>query len=344
MTEHGIRRSCRVRRAHRCYDACMKKEYTTHRNNAYMKLFYTDVFVLPLPPRHHFPMEKYRLVRERLLSKGIAPPEDFHIPHAATDEEITRAHSPAYLHKIATGDLTPGELRRLNLPWTERLVERARLSCGATIDACRAALAQGIAVNLAGGTHHAFRDRAEGYCVFNDAAVAGRAMLAKGRTERVSIIDCDVHQGNGTAAMLAGDSSVFTFSMHGHKNFPHDKETSDLDIALDDGADDATYLAELDRGLPEAIGKFQPQLAIYLAGADPYLDDRFGRLRLTREGLAERDRRVLGRCLERGIPVAITMAGGYARSIDDTVAIHVQTVQIAASLAADFGKIVRTAP
>lgn len=309
-----------------------------------MKLYYTDIFVLPLPPGHHFPMEKYRLVREQLLAEGIAQPGDFRIPHAATDEEITRAHSTSYLRKIVTGNLTPGELRRLSLPWTERLVERSRRSCGATIDACRAALAEGIAVNLAGGTHHAFRDRAEGYCVFNDAAVAGRAMLAEGLAGRVSIIDCDVHQGNGTAAMLAGDSSIFTFSMHGHKNFPHDKETSDLDIALDDGTDDAAYLAALDRGLDTAIGTFKPQLAIYLAGADPYLDDRFGRLRLTREGLAERDRRVLGRCLERRIPVAITMAGGYARSIDDTVAIHVQTVRIAASLASEFKKIVRAAP
>ena len=301
-----------------------------------MKLFYTDIFVLPLPPGHHFPMEKYRLVRDRVIAEGVAPPEIFFIPHPATDEEITRAHDPAYLKKIITGDLTPQELRRLSLPWSDRLVERARRSCGATIDACRSALSDGIAVNLAGGTHHAFRDRAEGYCVFNDAAVAARAMIAEGRADRIAIIDCDVHQGNGTAAMLAGDAAVFTFSMHGLKNFPHDKEASDLDIALEDGADDGCYRSALARGLDEAVGRFRPQLAIYLAGADPFHDDRFGRLKLSMEGLAERDRMVLTCCRKRGVPVAIAMAGGYARNIDDTVAIHVQTVKIAISLSEEF--------
>ena len=222
-----------------------------------MKIFYTDIFVLPLPPGHHFPMEKYRLLRDRLIAESIAPLEDFVIPHAATDEEITRAHSPDYLRKIVSGDLTPQELRRLSLPWSQQLVERARRSSGATIDACRAALADGIAVNLAGGTHHAFRDRAEGYCVFNDAAVAARAMIAEGRVRRIAVIDCDVHQGNGTAAMLAADPDIFTFSMHGLKNFPHDKETSDLDIALEDGTDDAAYMEALSRGLEEAVRPIQ---------------------------------------------------------------------------------------
>lgn len=304
-----------------------------------MKIFYTDIFELPLPPGHHFPMEKYRLVREGLLAGGIAPEENFHVPPAATDAEITRAHDAAYLQKIVTGDLSPQELRRLSLPWTDRLVERARRSCGATIAASRAALTEGIAVNLAGGTHHAFRDRAEGYCVFNDAAVAARAMRAEGRAERISIIDCDVHQGNGTAAILRGDSAIFTCSLHGLKNFPHDKEASDLDIALDDGTDDRAYLAALIRGLDEAVGLFQPRLAIYLAGADPYEGDRFGRLKLTKQGLKERDRLVLSYCLQRGVPVAIAMAGGYGRTIYDTVAIHVQTVQVAAELAAGFAGI-----
>ncbi len=304
-----------------------------------MKIFYTDIFVLPLPPGHHFPMEKYRLLRDRLIAESIAPLEDFVIPHAATDEEITRAHSPDYLRKIVSGDLTPQELRRLSLPWSQQLVERARRSCGATIDACRAALADGIAVNLAGGTHHAFRDRAEGYCVFNDAAVAARAMIAEGRVRRIAVIDCDVHQGNGTAAMLHSDPDIFTFSMHGLKNFPHDKETSDLDIALEDGTDDAAYMEALRRGLKEAVGHFEPELVIYLAGADPFLDDRFGRLGLTMQGLYERDRLVFSYCCERRIPVAVTMAGGYARSIEDTVAIHFQTVQTAAAMAADFAGI-----
>ncbi len=304
-----------------------------------MKLFYTDIFVLPLPAGHHFPMEKYSLLREGLIAAGIAPPEDFHIPHSATDEEITRAHDPAYLRKILSGDLTDRELRRLSLPWSGRLIKRARRSCGATIDACRAARAQGIAVNLAGGTHHAFSDHAEGYCVFNDAAVAARAMRAEGLAERIAIIDCDVHQGNGTAAMLGGDADIFTLSLHGLKNFPHDKETSDLDIPLEDGTDDQAYLAALARGLDAAIGRFQPCLAIYLAGADPYQDDRFGRLKLTKQGLKERDCLVLGSCLENRVPVALTMAGGYARTIEDTVAIHMQTVGAAASMAADFAKM-----
>jgi acetoin utilization deacetylase AcuC-like enzyme len=303
-----------------------------------MKIFYSDIFVLPLPPGHHFPMEKYRLLRDRLIAEHIAPLENFVIPHAATDEEITRAHSPDYLRKIISGDLTPQELRRLSLPWSQQLVERARRSCGATIDACRAALADGIAVNLAGGTHHAFSDRAEGYCVFNDAAVAARAMIAEGRVRRIAVIDCDVHQGNGTAALLAADPALFTFSMHGLKNFPHDKETSDLDIALEDGTDDAAYMEALRGGLKEAVGHFEPELAIYLAGADPFLDDRFGRLGLTMQGLYERDRLVFTYCCERGIPVAVTMAGGYARCIEDTVGIHFRTVQTAAAMAADFAE------
>jgi acetoin utilization deacetylase AcuC-like enzyme len=301
-----------------------------------MKILYTDIFVLPLPPGHHFPMGKYRLLRDRLIAERIAPLEDYVIPHAATDEEITRAHSPEYLRKIVSGDLTPQELRRLSLPWSQQLLERARRSCGATIDACRAALADGIAVNLAGGTHHAFRDRAEGYCVFNDAAVAARAMIAEGRVRRIAVIDCDVHQGNGTAAMLAADPALFTFSMHGLKNFPHDKETSDLDIALEDGTGDAEYLPALSRGLDAAVGRFRPELVIYLAGADPFLDDRFGRLKLTMQGLYDRDRMVLSFCLEHRVPVAVTMAGGYARSIEDTVAIHFRTVQTAAAMAANL--------
>jgi acetoin utilization deacetylase AcuC-like enzyme len=194
-------------------------------------------------------------------------------------------------------------------------------------------------VNLAGGTHHAFRDRAEGYCVFNDAAVAARAMIAEGCVRRIAVIDCDVHQGNGTAAMLAADPALFTFSMHGLKNFPHDKEASDLDIALEDGTDDAVYTEALRRGLEEAVGRFEPELVIYLAGADPFFDDRFGRLGLTRQGLYERDRLVFTYCCERRIPVAVTMAGGYARSIEDTVGIHFQTVKTAAAMAADFAGI-----
>jgi len=297
-----------------------------------MKLFYTDIFVLPLPAGHHFPMEKYRLLRQRILEEGIAREEQFFVPHGATDEELTRAHDPDYLRRFVSGGLTPQEIRRLGLPWSLQLVERARRSSGATIDAARAALQDGCGINLAGGTHHAFRDHAEGYCVFNDSAVAALAMQAENRARRVAVIDCDVHQGNGTAAILARTPSVFTFSMHGRKNFPHDKQTSDLDIDLEDGTGDSTYLELLAGGMRETIERSRPDLAIYLAGADPYQDDTFGRLSLSKRGLAERDRFVLEHCHMKGIPIAVTMAGGYARTVADTVDIHLQTVRTAAAL------------
>lgn len=210
------------------------------------------------------------------------------------------------------------------------MVERSRRSAGATICACRAALADGtVAANLAGGTHHAFRDRGEGFCVFNDAAVAARAMQAEGRAGRILVVDCDVHQGNGTASILADDDSNFTFSIHGARNFPFAKECSDLDIELPDGCSDEAYLTHLDDGLATAFDLAQPDLVIYLAGADPYHDDRLGRLALSFAGLAERDRRVFARCKADAVPVAIAMAGGYARQIDDTVAIHAATIRLA---------------
>ncbi|MCP4716323.1 MAG: histone deacetylase [Deltaproteobacteria bacterium] len=297
-----------------------------------MKLFYTDIFVLPLPPGHHFPMEKYCRLRDRIVQKGLVNADSLCVPLAATDAEITRAHDPAYLRRIVAGAQSPQEIRRMGLPWTEQLVERARRSSGATIAACRSALSDGIGINLAGGTHHAFHDRAEGYCVFNDSAVAARAVLAEQHARRILIVDCDVHQGNGTAAILAADAAIFTFSMHGRKNFPHDKETSDLDIALEDGTEDAEYLDCLARGLATAIDRARPDLAVYLAGADPFYDDKFGRLALTMDGLLERDRYVLDTCSRAGIPVAVTMAGGYARQVGDTVEIHCNTVKAAVDL------------
>ena len=213
------------------------------------------------------------------------------------------------------------------------MVERSRRSAGATIAACRAAIADGVAANLAGGTHHAFRDRGEGFCVFNDAAVAARAMQAEGLVERVLIVDCDVHQGNGTASILHGDDSIFTFSIHGARNYPFAKEHSDLDIELPDGCPDAAYLLRLNEGLDTAFGLARPDLVIYLAGADPYQDDRLGRLALTFDGLAERDRTVFARCRAHRLPVAIAMAGGYARQITDTVRIHHTTLCLAKAMA-----------
>ncbi len=299
-----------------------------------MKIFYTDQFVLPLPAEHRFPMPKYHLLRERVTAENIVPPENMLIPDAATDEQLLRAHDADYLEHVKNGTLTAKEIRRIGFPWSPEMVERSRRSSGATIAACRAALSDGIAVNLAGGTHHAFRDHGEGYCVFNDSAIAARAMQAEGRARRVVILDCDVHQGNGTAAILAGDTSIFTFSIHGAKNFPYHKEVSSMDIELPDGTGDSDYLDMLDQGVTRALSLANADLAIYLAGADPYMGDRLGRLKLSMEGLAARDRFVLGLCRAERLPVAVTMAGGYAREVEDIVAIHMQTVRIAAEISA----------
>jgi acetoin utilization deacetylase AcuC-like enzyme len=298
-----------------------------------MRIFYSDTFVLPLPEGHRFPMRKYSMLRER-VERELDAPKTLVVPHAATDEELERAHDPAYVRRAQAGELTDREMRRIGFPWSAAMVERSRRSSGATIEACRAALEDGCAVNLAGGTHHAFRDRGEGFCVFNDSAVAARAAQAEGLVERVVIVDGDVHQGNGTAAILAGDDSVFTFSIHGAKNYPFDKETSDLDVGLPDGADDEAYLAAFEEGLLEALERSGAELAIYLAGADPFEGDRLGRMSVTKAGLAERDRILFDRLREAGVPVVVTMAGGYAGNVEDTVDIHFGTVRRAAEQAA----------
>jgi acetoin utilization deacetylase AcuC-like enzyme len=231
--------------------------------------------------------------------------------------------------------LSGAEQRAIGFPWTPQMVERSRRTSGATIAAARAALCDGTAANLAGGTHHAFRDRGEGFCVFNDSAIAARTLEAEGLIERVVIIDCDVHQGDGTAAIFRDDPSVFTFSIHGANNFPFAKEAGDLDIELPDGAGDREYLDALERGLAIALDRAAGDLAIYLAGADPYLDDRLGRLGLTKQGLLNRDRMVFEACTRAGMPVAVTMAGGYARDIADTVEIQFNTIETAAWFCAD---------
>jgi acetoin utilization deacetylase AcuC-like enzyme len=264
---------------------------------------------------------------------GIVALEDLVVPEAASDEEILHAHDAAYLDRVTRGELTSLEIRRIGLPWSPELVERARRAAGGTIAACRAALQDGIAASLSGGTHHAFRDHGQGYCVFNDVVIAARAMQAEGRAERVVFVDCDVHQGNGTAALAAGDPSLFTFSIHNEHNFPLHKERSDLDIGLADGVGDQEYLAALEGGLRQASVHAHADLALYLAGADPFVGDRLGRLALTKEGLARRDRLVLAMCRGACLPVAVVMAGGYGRNVQDTVDIHLQTVRIAAEIA-----------
>ena len=277
-------------------------------------------------------MEKYALLRERVLNEGIITADQLHIPEPASITELARAHDPAYIERVLNGQLTSAELRRIGFPWSPQMVERSRRSAGATIAACRVALSEGVGVNLAGGTHHAFSDAGAGYCVFNDAAVAARAMQAEGRAQRMAIIDCDVHQGDGTAAILAGDETIFTFSIHGANNFPFRKQQSDLDIALPDATSDTAYLDALEWGIRQVFASARPELIIYLAGADPYYDDRLGRLSLTKAGLAERDRLIFSFCRAAGVPIAITMAGGYARQIVDTVDIHAHTVAMAAML------------
>ncbi len=297
-----------------------------------MVVFYTDCFVLPLPPGHRFPMEKYAMLRERVAREWPAGLADIRIPAAATDAELSIAHDRGYVQCVARGELPPAQIRQLGFPWSPELVERSRRSVGATIEACRAAFSDGVSVNLAGGTHHAFADAPQGYCVFNDAVVAARLMQREGRARRVAIIDCDVHQGNGTAALAAGDASIFTFSIHGQKNFPFRKERSDLDVGLADGTGDREFLAGVARGIRAAIEIHEPDLVIYLAGADPHEGDRLGRLSVTKAGLARRDDMVLGACRDRRIPVAIAMAGGYGRDISNTVDIQFATVARAAAV------------
>ena len=297
-----------------------------------MKVFYSDHFVLPLPEGHRFPMLKYSALRGRVAASSVCGPDELREPDAVTDEEILRAHHPDYLRRVVSGTLTDKEVRRIGFPWSGRMVERSRRASGGTVGACLAALEEGFAANLAGGTHHAFAGRGEGYCVFNDSAIAARAVQDAGLVERVVVIDTDVHQGNGTAEILAGDPSVFTFSIHGEKNFPFHKERSDLDVPLPDGADDGTFLQALTTGLEQSLDASEPGLAIYLAGADPFVGDRLGRLSVTKAGLAERDRIVLEGCRERGIPVAVTMAGGYSKDIGDIVDVHFQSVDLAAHM------------
>jgi len=298
-----------------------------------MKLFYTDQFVLPLPDGHTFPMSKYRLLRERVTASGLLAPGELVEPPAATDEQLCRAHDADYVAEMTAGRVTREQMVRIGFPWSPEMVERSRRSSGATIEAVRAALADGIGVNLAGGTHHAFRDHGEGYCVFNDTVVATRQLQAEGNLRRVVVIDLDVHQGNGTATLCRHDDSIYTFSVHGAKNYPTRKERSDLDIELPDGTADAAYLAAVEDGLARAFEEGKPDFAFYLAGADPFAGDRIGRLAVSKAGLAERDRLVFDACRRAGIPFAVMMAGGYGKDVTDTVDIHWQTVERAIRVA-----------
>jgi len=287
-----------------------------------MRCTYHTDYCLPLPSGHPFPMAKYPLLCARLLRDGVLAPRDLIRPVEATIDSLNLVHTHEYLNRLAAGALDAAALRKLGVPWSPALWRRSRLAVQGTIEAARAALDDGLAGNLAGGTHHAFPGHGEGFCVLNDVAVAVRVLQREQRIRRVLVVDLDVHQGNGTAAIFDGDTDVFTFSMHGERNYPTRKMRSTLDVGLADGMQDVDYLAILERHLAAILAGFTADLVFYLAGVDPAQGDRYGRLRLTDDGLRRRDRRVLETCRQAGLPVVITIAGGYAPTPERTAELH----------------------
>jgi acetoin utilization deacetylase AcuC-like enzyme len=296
-----------------------------------MKAFYCHHFVLPLPEGHSFPMDKYRLLYERVKENAVAWNIDLIEPHAATDEDLRRVHCRDYIDRMSSGAASEQEMRRIGFPWSTQMNERSRRSSGATMQALESAIANhNIAVNLAGGTHHAAYDRGGGYCVFNDSVVAARYVQSKNLVKKIVVIDLDVHQGNGTAELCQDDESIFTFSMHAEKNYPAIKPASNVDVPLRNHVNDAEYLDLLAKHLPTVIEQSQADAVIYLAGADLYEGDRLGNMSLTKVGLAQRDRYVIEQCRKHALPMAISMAGGYCPQVEHIADIHAQTVQIAA--------------
>ncbi len=292
-----------------------------------MKAFYTDHFVLPLPPGHRFPMEKYSRLRDL-----VGTTSDIELVEAppSTDTQILYAHDPIYLIKVIEGKLSPQEQREIGFPWSEQMVERSRRSAGATVAAAKTAMREGIAANLAGGTHHAYRDAGSGFCVFNDSAIAARTLQKEvSLALKIAVIDLDVHQGNGTASILQHDDSIFTLSIHGENNFPFKKEQSNLDLGLADGCNDDVYLHSLSQCLDQLGARFKADCLIFLAGADPHEGDRLGRLNISKDGMRLRDEMVFQYALDRQLPIAFSMAGGYGKEIASTVDIHFQTIKTA---------------
>ncbi|MCY2961583.1 MAG: histone deacetylase [Planctomycetota bacterium] len=277
-------------------------------------------------------MGKYPALHAILLAEGLIAPADVVAPDEVAREDLLLVHTPEYVEQVFTGELAPDTAKRLGFPWSAALLRRARLAVQGTIDASRRALDDGISANLAGGTHHAFADRGEGYCTFHDVAVAIRVLQRESRIRRALVVDLDVHQGNGTASIFARDESVFTYSMHGERNFPLRKERSSLDVALPDGLDDAGYLARLEEHLPRCFEQSRPELVVYLAGVDVAAGDRFGRLALTKSGIGERDRHVLEACRARGVPACLVLAGGYARTPEITADLHAEVHRAARAL------------
>jgi acetoin utilization deacetylase AcuC-like enzyme len=294
-----------------------------------MFVYYSDVHTFPLPEGHRFPADKYHQLRIQLLKRQILNPEQLLPAGAADDQDLLLVHTPDYLDRIKRGTLSEKEIRRMGLPWSPELVERSRRSVGGTIAACHSALQNGRAANLGGGTHHAHPDFGSGFCVFNDTAIAARVVQRGQLTSRILILDCDVHQGDGTAVIFRKDPTVFTFSIHCESNFPFRKESGDLDIPLAKGVGDDEYLEAIDSGITRALSAAQAELVVFIAGADPYEDDRYGHLKLSKTGLAERDRLVYSACQDAGLPVATVLGGGYARDLIDVVDINCQTLRLA---------------
>jgi acetoin utilization deacetylase AcuC-like enzyme len=297
-----------------------------------MRLSHHPDYVVPLPDGHPFPMNKYGYVRELLLQRGVVAPEDLIEPALIERALLEAVHTNEYLAKLETGTLTAAEQRRIGVPWSQRLWRRSRLASQGTVDAAERALRAGLSGNLAGGTHHAFADRGEGFCILNDVAIAIRHLQRKGAIRRAYVLDLDVHQGNGTAAIFAGDSSVFTLSIHGERNYPTDKMRSTLDIGLPDGTTDSEYLATLERALPATLAQFQPDIVFYLAGVDVAANDRYGRFALTDDGIRARERFVLESTRARGLPVVLTLAGGYAPTPLRTAELHTILFEEAAAM------------
>ena len=293
-----------------------------------MKFVYSEQYDLNLGT-HVFPSIKYRLIKEKLLRDGIAAPQDFVEAPAASDDDVALVHHREYIRKLQAGKLSYLEIMRLEIPYSPELVRAVWLSAGGSILAGRLALKDGVAVNVGGGFHHAYPDHGEGFCVLNDIAIGIRKLQKEGSIERAMTVDCDVHQGNGTAAIFGGDHTVFTLSIHQEHNYPYPKPPSSLDINLGDGVEDAEYLDELRKGLDAALGEFQPDLIAYVAGADPYENDQLGGMKISLAGLERRDRLVFEKASAKNIPVFVCLAGGYARRVEDTVQIHTNTMRIA---------------
>lgn len=292
-----------------------------------MQVFYTPRYYADIGEGHVFPIRKFELVRDRLLAEGTLQPAELHEPAPAHLEDVLLVHTEDYVSRLCSGNLTAKELRRLGLPWSESLVRRSFYATGGTLAAAHIGLAEGYSSNLAGGTHHSFADRGEGFCVLNDVAIAIRVTRARKLLRRAAIVDCDVHQGNGTATIFACDEDTFTFSIHGANNYPLFKAKSTLDVELPDGTSDDDYLEALSNNLP-AVFRGDPEIVFYLAGADPYAGDKLGRLAVSIDGLRERDAFVLRECYEREVPVVTVMSGGYGKDINDTIEIHCNTIRM----------------